>query len=174
MFYFFCDNLIGHMKNIIKLMYRYMVLGAGYRVSLGIRAISFFRERNPYFARFIAIRMQIKYGVFISPKAVFDASLSLRHPVAIIIGDGVKLGKNVVLYQNVTLGGSRLGDGAAGNYPEVGDNTVIFSGAAVIGSVKIGNNCVIGANSVVLKDIPDNCTAAGVPAKIIKRRDYEY
>lgn len=135
-----------------------------------VRMILFFKKKGHLrAAHFIANDMQKKYGVFLSPNAEFDSTLTLRHPTSIVIGDGVKLGKNVIVYQNVTIGGARLGDGAAKNYPQIGDDTVIFAGAVVIGSIKIGQNCIIGANSVVSKDIPDNCTAAGVPARIIKK-----
>lgn len=124
-------------------------------------------------ASFVANRLQKTQGVFISPKACFDTTLSLRHPVGIVIGEGVKLGKNVVIYQNVTLGGARLGDAKANNYPEIGDNTVIFAGAVVVGQVVVGNNCTIGANSVVISNIPDGCIAVGAPARVIKRIDHD-
>ncbi|MDZ4297754.1 MAG: serine acetyltransferase [Moraxellaceae bacterium] len=158
------------LKKILKIIFEYFCGGIEYRINLNLRALLYFKAKGRYrFARFIANRMQRKYSIFISPKTSFDETLKLRHPVAIVIGEGVRLGRNVIIYQNVTLGGARLGDGAAKNYPEIGDNTVIFSGAAIIGDIKIGKNCIIGANSVVTIDLPDNCTAAGVPARIIKK-----
>lgn len=153
---------------MLKNLIRYFVSGASYRVDKSISLIVKLRSKHPTIAKIIANRLQKKHGVFISPSAQFDATLNLRHPVAIVIGDGVKLGKNVTIYQSVTIGGARIGDANAGNYPHIGDDTVIFSGAAIIGAVKIGKNCVIGANSVVTKDIPDGCIAAGAPARILR------
>lgn len=111
-------------------------------------------------------RLQRKYGVFLSYTTEFDSSLKLRHPVGIVIGEGVKLGKNVTIFQNVTLGRS---DTFISAYPEIGDNTIIYAGAVLLGGIKIGRNCVIGANAVLTRDIPDGSVAAGVPARILNR-----
>lgn len=158
------------LNKIIKIPLIFLFSNVTYRVKLNLKAILFFKKKGyRRTAMLLANRLQRKYGIFISPNAVFDQTLNLRHPIAIIVGEGVKLGRNVIIYQNVTLGGARLGDATNSNYPEIGDNTVIFSGAAIIGGIKIGKNCVIGANSVVTKSIPDNCTVAGVPARIIKK-----
>lgn len=117
-------------------------------------------------AKFLSNRLKVK-GLHISHKAKIHRSLNLPHPIAIVIGEGVVIGKNVSIYQNVTLGGARLGDAKGGNYPTVNEGAVIFAGAVVVGNVTLGKNCIIGANSVVLNDVPDNAVCAGVPAKII-------
>ncbi|MBE7927493.1 LbetaH domain-containing protein [Pseudomonas saudiphocaensis] len=162
------------MINIIKFPFLYFFRGASYRTKMHIYLICFFRrKRMPRLASFVANRLQKIQGVFISPKACFDTTLSLRHPVGVVVGDGVKLGRNVVIYQQVTLGGARLGDAKANNYPEIGENTVIFAGAVVVGKVVIGSNCTIGANSVVTSDVPDGCIAVGAPARIIKSMTYD-
>jgi len=121
-------------------------------------------------ARFFEARLQRRYGVFLSHRAEFPRSLDLKHPIGIVVGEGVKLGERVVIFQNVTLGGARMGDLQASNYPEIGDDTVIFAGAVVVGKIKIGKQCIIGANSVVTRDVPDYATAAGVPARIVRLR----
>ena len=87
-----------------------------------------------------------------------------------VIGDGVKIGKNVIIYQNVTIGGARIGDAKQSSYPEIGEGVVIFAGAVIVGKIKIGKGSVIGANAVITRDIPDNSVAAGVPARIVKER----
>ncbi|SET88398.1 transferase hexapeptide (six repeat-containing protein) [Marinobacter segnicrescens] len=120
-------------------------------------------------ARWISARMQLKYGVFISEKSNISSSLRLKHPVGVVIGEGVTIGENVVVYQNVTIGGARMGDSTSNSYPSVGRNTVIFAGAVLAGKINVGQNCIIGANAVVLDDVPDGCTAVGVPARIIRR-----
>ncbi len=97
-----------------------------------------------------------------SSKANVGERLKLKHPVGIVIGDGCTIGNDVTLYQNVTLGAARMGEGIKGLYPQIGD------GAVIIGDIRIGKNVQVGANSVVLQDIPDNCSAVGMPAKIIK------
>ncbi|MCH4811974.1 serine O-acetyltransferase [Vreelandella neptunia] len=117
-------------------------------------------------AKFFSNRLKAK-GLHISHKSKIDRTLSLPHPIAIVIGEGVVVKKNVSIYQNVTLGGARLGDAKDGNYPTVNEGAVIFAGAVVVGNVTLGKNCIIGANSVVLIDVPDNAVCAGVPAKII-------
>ena len=113
-----------------------------------------------------------RYGVHVSGECSFGPGLTLPHPVGVVIGAGVRMGCDVTLYQNVTLGALRRGDGLrdAGTgslYPSIGDCTTIFSGAAVLGGVRVGRGCTIGANAVVLSDVPDGATAVGVPARII-------
>lgn len=145
--------------------------GASPRVILHLRLICLFRIRGHHkLARFVAARLQRRHGVFISSKAVVPASTELKHPVGIVIGDGVVLGEKVVIYQNVTLGGARPGDWKSDNYPEIGGGTVVFCGAVIVGKVKVGRNCIIGANAVVTCDVPDGATAVGVPAKIIQMK----
>lgn len=119
------------------------------------------------------LRLEKVYGVCIGKTARLGRNLKLRHPVGIVIGDGVEIGDNVTIYQQVTLGGARIGDGKLGNYPSVGDGTVIFTGAKIIGGIAVGKNCVIGANAVVTENVPDNHIAVGVPAKNRARNDEE-
>ena len=76
-----------------------------------------------------------------------------------------EIGKNCTIFHQVTIGYEK------GKCPTLGDNVRIFTGAIVIGGIKLGNNCTVGANSVVTKDVPENCTVAGVPARIIKRKE---
>jgi serine O-acetyltransferase len=123
---------------------------------------------HPQLAQFVSARLARRYGVYVNPKAVFSTTMRMPHPVGIVIGEGVRIGERVSIYQNVTLGGARLGDWQAGNYPEIGDDAVIFAGAVVVGAVKIGRHAVIAANAVVTKDVPDHATVAGVPAKVIR------
>ena len=117
-------------------------------------------------SQLLSWRLQKKYSVYFSASAQGGENLSLSHYVGTGIA-GIKIGKNCVIYQNVTLG-KRNGVG-----PVLGDNVVIFAGAKVIGGVKIGDHAVIGANSVVVKDVPDNAIVAGVPAKVLRYRSLE-
>ncbi|QDY70807.1 serine O-acetyltransferase [Qingshengfaniella alkalisoli] len=117
--------------------------------------------------RVLTRRLSRGHGVFIGYGARIGSGLTLRHPVGIVIGEGVTIGQDITIYQNVTIGGARIGDFSAGNYPAIGDGTVIFAGAAILGAIRIGRNCTIGANAVVISDVPDGATAIGVPARIL-------
>lgn len=137
------------------------------RVDSYVKFISFCKRKKMRVLGNIASRnLQLKYGVFLPYNCDFNDSLILRHPSSIVIGDGVRLGNNVTIFQNVTIGRS---DTYVANYPKIGDNVIIYAGAVIVGDVEIGANCIIGANSVVTKSIPDNSIAVGAPAKIISR-----
>jgi len=153
---------------VIRVLSVFLIGGAsGKSVFLYRLAVFFNQKKMKLISNFINRRIEKTYGIYINVDAQISPGLSLPHPVGIVIGQGVKIDENVVIYQNVTLGGARRGDWKAKNYPSIGSDTVIFSGAVIVGKVSIGKNCVIGANAVVTKDVPDNATAVGVPAKII-------
>ncbi|MDO6421062.1 serine acetyltransferase [Saccharophagus degradans] len=106
------------------------------------------------------------FSCYLSPKASLHESVYFPHPVGIVIGDGVRVGKGCIIYQNVTLGAARKGEGHQGLYPEVGENVIIYAGAVIVGGVTIGDNSVIGANAVVNVSVPAGSLAVGVPVKI--------
>lgn len=160
------------MKKMRAIFKSLLTGGAVVRVRLYLRVIIKLREsyRLPLLAKFVAARLQNRHGVFISHQAKFSRSLFLPHPVGIVIGRGVKLGERVRIYQNVTIGGARLGDWQTDQYPEIGDDTVIFAGAVVIGKVRVGKHCVVASNAVVTKDVPDYTTVGGIPAHVIHQK----
>ncbi|MDB4254672.1 serine acetyltransferase [bacterium] len=121
-------------------------------------------------ARYCARRIE-RYGNYISSNSNIGNNLRLPHPTSIVIGHGVTIGSNVTIYQCVTLGGRVNGDWQKRNYPEISDGCIIFAGSVIVGKIKIGRNCIIGANSVVTSDIPDNSIAVGAPARVVKRRE---
>lgn len=161
------------MKKMAKLL-KFLFGGATPRVNLHLRAMILLRETGCHLlAKVVANRLQRKHGVFISHLAQFPKSLDLKHPVGIVIGEGVKLGERVKIFQHVTLGGARLGDWQNNNYPEIGDDTVIFAGAVIIGKITIGKHCVVGANAVVTRNVPDYATVVGIPARVVSQRSPE-
>ena len=147
-------------------------------VKPGVQAIAFYRFYRWFYIkklRFIAeIFSRINYsltGAEIDPGAEIGAGCRIWHSSGVVIGRGVKIGENVSMLHNVTLGGighSTFHLGEPG-YPEIGDNVVLYTGVTILGPVKIGENSVIGAHSLVLDSIPPNCLATGTPAKIIKK-----
>lgn len=136
------------------------------------RQCEFFRRHNQ--RRLVGVCRAVierRYGCYISPRAQIGARLRLPHPVGIVIGDGVVIGEGCTLYQHVTLGGRRRGDWQRGAYPIVGDGVVLFAGAVIAGAIAIGDRSVIGANAVVLEDVPPDSTAAGNPARVVAKAD---
>lgn len=124
-----------------------------------------------FIKKLIFLYIERTYGVYISRNARIGSNVKFRHPTGIVIGDGVIIGDNVTIYQNVTLGGGRIGDAQKGNYPCIGSGTVIFAGAKVIGKIRVGDNCIIGANAVVTKNIPNAHIAKGIPSKFSPIKD---
>lgn len=101
----------------------------------------------------------------IHPGAVIGEGFFIDHGSGVVIGETAEIGDNVTIYQGVTLGGTGKEKGK--RHPTIGDNVVISTGAKVLGSFRVGNNVKIGAGSVVLKEVPDNCTVVGVPGRIV-------
>jgi serine O-acetyltransferase len=88
------------------------------------------------------------------------------HPIGVVINGGVKGGKNIVIESGVVIGAAR--NGIPVQVPILGDDVFIGAGAKVLGGIKVGNNVRIGANAVVVHDVPDGATVVGIPAKVIK------
>lgn len=106
-------------------------------------------------------------GVEIHPAAQIGKHFFIDHAMGVVIGETAIVGDDCVLYQGVTLGGT--GNETGKRHPTLGNNVTVGTGAKVLGNIHIGNNVKIGGNSVVVKDVPDNCTVVGVPGRIIKR-----
>ncbi len=126
-----------------------------------------FRHNFKFIARFISQTARFLTGIEIHPGATIGRRCFIDHGMAVVIGETTEIGDDVTIYQAVTLGGT--GKETGKRHPTIGDNVVISSGAKVLGPFKVGNHSKIGAGSVVLKEVPDNCTVVGIPGKIVKR-----
>lgn len=131
-------------------------------------AHALYLKRFNSLARFISQISRFFTGIEIHPGAKIGRNLFIDHGMGIVIGETAEIGDNCTIYHQVTLGGTGKDKGK--RHPTLGDNVMISTGAKVLGPIYIGNNSKIGANSVVLKDIPENSTAVGIPAKIVKKR----
>ncbi|GGA51422.1 serine O-acetyltransferase [Paenibacillus physcomitrellae] len=118
-------------------------------------------------ARIISQVSRFFTGIEIHPGAVIGKRLFIDHGMGVVIGETCVIGDDVVLYQGVTLGGSGKEKGK--RHPTIGNNVVIGSGAKVLGSFTVGDQSNIGANSVVLREVPPNTTVVGIPGKVVKQ-----
>lgn len=138
-----------------------------FRVILRYRLAHKLYLRGHYFwARWISQRGARKTGIEIHPGATIGRGLFIDHGSGVIIGETTVIGDNVTLYQGVTLGGTGKEQGK--RHPTLEDNVMVSAGAKILGSFTIGENSKIGAGSVVLEEVPPNCTVVGVPGRIVR------
>jgi serine O-acetyltransferase len=139
-----------------------------FKVMLHYRlAHKLYLKKHYFLARWVSQRGARKTGIEIHPGAKIGENFFIDHGNGVIIGETTEIGNNVTLYQGVTLGGTGKEHGK--RHPTIGDNVMISAGAKIIGSFKIGENSKIGAGSVVIEEVPPNCTVVGVPGRIVKR-----
>ena len=124
--------------------------------------------KGQYFkASWISHSAARKTNIEIHPGAEIGSGFFIDHGTGVIIGETTIIGNNVTLYQGVTLGGT--GKETGKRHPTLCDNVMVSTGAKILGSITIGENSKIGAGSVVIHDVPPNCTVVGVPGRIVKR-----
>lgn len=126
-----------------------------------------YKKKFIFLARLVSQISRFLTGIEIHPGALIGKYLFMDHGMGIVIGETSVIGENVTVYHGVTLGGVSLEKGK--RHPTVGNNVIIGAGAKVLGNITIGDNSKIGANSVILKDIPKDSVAVGVPGKIITK-----
>ena len=126
-------------------------------------------KKHYFLARWVSQRAARKTGIEIHPGAVIGKGFFIDHGSGVIIGETTIIGDNVTLYQGVTLGGT--GKETGKRHPTLGDNVMVSAGAKIIGSFTVGENSKIGAGSVVIEEVPPNCTVVGVPGRIVKRNN---
>ncbi len=140
----------------------------------GLHAVIFHRIAHWFYlrkfyliARLISQFSRFLTGIEIHPGAKIGKGLLIDHGSGVVIGETAEIGDNCLIYQGVTLGGTGKEHGK--RHPTLGNNVMVGSGARVLGPFKVGDNAKIAANAVVLEEVPENSTAVGVPARIVKR-----
>ncbi|MBF0512181.1 MAG: serine O-acetyltransferase [Candidatus Omnitrophica bacterium] len=123
--------------------------------------------RIPIIPRWISQMARGFTGIEIHPGATIGKNFFIDHGMGVVIGETAIVGDNVLLYQGVTLGGT--GKEAGKRHPTLGSHVVVGAGAKILGNIMIGDNSYIGANAVVIKDVPSNSTVVGIPGRITRQ-----
>lgn len=154
-------------KTAYHIIYNFF-FDASSRIFLNHKIGSYYANKSGFISTLIVnhltYKMLTKRNCQISYHSVLGKNLQFPHPIGIVIGDGVIIGNNVKIWHQVTLGSN--GKGGGRSYPIIEDNVRIFAGAKILGNVTIGEGATIGANAVVLTDVPKGKVAVGIPAKI--------
>nr|WP_232826119.1 serine O-acetyltransferase [Cyanothece sp. BG0011] len=124
-------------------------------------------RKLPFFPRFLSHLARFLTGIEIHPGATIGQGVFIDHGMGVVIGETAIIGDDCLIYQNVTLGGT--GKESGKRHPTVGDSVIVGAGAKVLGNIEIGNHVRIGAGSIVLNDVPHDCTVVGVPGRVISR-----
>lgn len=145
-----------------------VLLYPSFRVMIQYRRAHKLYEKGHFFlARWVSQRAARKTGIEIHPGAQIGKGLFIDHGSGVIIGETAIIGDNVTLYQGVTLGGT--GKETGKRHPTLKNNVMVSAGAKILGSFTIGENSKIGAGSVVLEEVPPNCTVVGVPGRVVRK-----
>ena len=144
----------------------------------GFHAIRFYRlahwlwlHKRYFLGRFVSHVGRFFTGIEIHPGARIGRAFFIDHGMGVVIGETAEVGDDVTMYHGVTLGGTTWEKGK--RHPTIGNNVVVGVGAKILGPVKIGDNTRIGANSVVIRDIPPNSVVVGIPGKVVFRVEGE-
>jgi serine O-acetyltransferase len=151
-------------RSFLEIMLLYPGLRA---VRMHRRAHWFYMHNMRFLARWISQRTVRKTGIEIHPGATLGRRLFIDHGTGVVIGETTEIGDDVTIYQGVTLGGT--GKDTGKRHPTVGNGVMIGAGAKLLGPFKVGDRAKIAAGALVLRAIPPDSTAVGVPARVVRR-----
>lgn len=129
---------------------------------------SLYNKKLYFAARLFSQMGRHRTGIEIHPGAKIGKGLFIDHGMGVVVGETAEIGENVTIYHGVTLGGTGKVKGK--RHPTIGNNVLIGTGAKVLGPITVGDGVKIGANSVVLEDVPINATVVGIPGRIIMKK----
>lgn len=151
-------------RNVFEIFFLY----SGFHALIYYRISNFFYRNKLFFiARFISQLGRFFTGIEIHPGATIGRGLFIDHGSGVVIGETAEIGDECTLYQGVTLGGT--GKDTGKRHPTLGNGVLVGAGAKVLGPFKVGDRAKIAAGSVVLTEIPPDCTAVGSPARVVRR-----
>ena len=130
----------------------------------------FWRRRWRFSARFLSYIARVWTGIDIHPGARIGRRFFIDHGSGVVIGETAEVGDDVTLYHGVTLGGTSWSKGK--RHPTLGNGVVVGAGAKILGPITLGRNVKVGANSVVIRNVPDNRTVVGIPPRSSRSRKW--
>ncbi len=167
-------RLRGDSYSRSKVFWESFFFKAGFQALFLYRLSHWFFNKGLIYLAWFFTRLNIFLtGAEIEFNARIGPGCLIAHPVGLVIGRGTVIGERATLFQGVSFGAKNWHPESIGRFPEVGANCFIFANAVVIGGIKIGDHCVVGANSVVSIDIPDGSLAVGNPAQVIPNKGRE-
>ena len=155
-------------NNILEVIFCYPGLHAllAHRLSHKL-----YKWKVPFIPRFISFIMRILTGIEIHPGAEIGERFFIDHGEGVVIGETTIIGNDVLIYQQVTLGGTGKDKGK--RHPTLMDGVIVGAGAKVLGNITLGKHVRVGAGSVVVEDVPDFATVVGVPGRVVKQKYYD-
>ena len=176
------DRAIFHIKDDIKTIYEkdpaannileVIFCYPGLHALLAHRfSHKLYKWKIPFIPRFISFIMRILTGIEIHPGAEIGERFFIDHGEGVVIGETTIIGNDVLIYQQVTLGGTGKDKGK--RHPTLMDGVIVGAGEKVLGNITLGNHVRVGAGSVVVEDVPDFATVVGIPGRIVKQKYYD-
>ena len=158
-------NEIYHKDPACNYFFQPLLFYKGFHALQAYRVANYWVKEKLSFSLYIQSIVSEKFNVDIHPNAKMGKGIMVDHASGVVIGETAIVGDYSSIFHGVTLGG--VGSEKGQRHPQVGKNVLLSANSTIVGNIKIGDNAKIGAGSVVLNDIPKDCTAVGVPAKVI-------
>ena len=158
-------NEIYHKDPACNYFFQPLLFYKGFHALQAYRVANYWVEEKLSFSLYIQSIVSEKFNVDIHPNAKMGKGIMVDHASGVVIGETAIVGDYSSIFHGVTLGG--VGSEKGQRHPQVGKNVLLSANSTIVGNIKIGDNAKIGAGSVVIDDIPKDCTAVGVPAKVI-------